>query len=439
MHALAASDVVNAGKVPPADAWVRRTFGAEEAVTQTVVESALSQVKDQFTRGSDGTYVLKGWPRARRMECQIGGAAFERDERLKGDGGAGDGGSPGVAAGKRHSPRTSDACRRSETPVRSGPSGDATDARGEQTGERAGDTAEARGVAPLTAGTKRDAPERVLSALASPQPKKKHKMAPAPGQAPKPASPPKPTSPPKPKSQSPKSKPMKTPPPKPRLPPKKAKPPSPTPSPTPSPEPDVNPGDVNSKVKFVGAPRRGSVYRNRTYYNGFEVITNKRGVVRKHTYKVSDCVFALPGSEEEDMYIAQIDGIFEDEDGQWVECIWLERSKDVEAFVGKRAWKEYKDKLLPGEVFLCTTVNTNPIQSIEGPAKVLTEEQFKAGPKAGKKLEGKEEVFVCRKAMILSLTSRKKPTGSFAPVEFEKGRGFCVLQPPPKHAGKSRK
>jgi hypothetical protein len=50
------------------------------------------------------------------------------------------------------------------------------------------------------------------------------------------------------------------------------------------------------------------LYVNRTYYHGFNTKTNKNGVEHTASYKVGDHVFALPGSEEEDMYIAQIDG-----------------------------------------------------------------------------------------------------------------------------------
>ena len=44
--------------------------------------------------------------------------------------------------------------------------------------------------------------------------------------------------------------------------------------------------------------------------------------------------------------------------------------------MGARAWKDVKGKVLPSEVFLCTTVNTNPIQSIEGHATILSFEQY---------------------------------------------------------------
>lgn len=156
---------------------------------------------------------------------------------------------------------------------------------------------------------------------------------------------------------------------------------------------------------------------------------------RRASYKVGDHVFALPGSEEEDMYIAQIDGIFEDEDGEFVDCIWLERSKDVEGMVGARAWKEIKGKVLPGEVFLCTTINTNPIQSIEGHANILTLERYEA-ERRGKRAaaaEDEKETFVCRRALILnSHVGKKKQLGSFTPVVFDEKRGFFIPPPPPK-------
>ena len=99
------------------------------------------------------------------------------------------------------------------------------------------------------------------------------------------------------------------------------------------------------------------------------------------------------------------------------------------------------------KVFLCTTVNTNPIQSIEGHAKIMSLEEYEAqsskkkqggGSAAGGKGEkGLDEVFVCRRALILKQTGRKKTSGaSFAPVRRDEKRGFVVPEPPPKHKGR---
>jgi hypothetical protein len=81
--------------------------------------------------------------------------------------------------------------------------------------------------------------------------------------------------------------------------------------------------------------------------------------------------------------------------------------KPVSKFAFKSSLYRYiEGKLLPGEVFLCTTVNTNPIQSIEGHATILTLEEFEAerkrsaaekkGGKKGKAAGSDKELFVCR-------------------------------------------
>ena len=89
---------------------------------------------------------------------------------------------------------------------------------------------------------------------------------------------------------------------------------------------------------------------NRTYYDGF--------TMRDVSYKSGDHIYCLPGDVGEEMYLAQIDSIFEDNDGQWVDCIWLERADDVKAMVGPVAMKNLASSggVKPGEVFLCTTV-----------------------------------------------------------------------------------
>ena len=83
------------------------------------------------------------------------------------------------------------------------------------------------------------------------------------------------------------------------------------------------------------------------------------------------------------MYLAQIDSVFEDQGGQWVDCVWLERAKDVKTWVGSKAWRDVD--ALPNEVFLTLTVNTNAIQSIEGAARVMTEAEHKANAKKREK------------------------------------------------------
>ena len=106
-NGVAAADVVAACAVPPADAWIRRTFGDGVAITPAMVETALRAAKDHFSRGKDALYHLSGWPLPRRAQCAVG-ASFVTDDRLgvtpttptkEGGGGGGGGGTGGKPAG----------------------------------------------------------------------------------------------------------------------------------------------------------------------------------------------------------------------------------------------------------------------------------------------------------------------------------------------------
>jgi len=106
-NGVAAADVVAACAVPPADAWIRRTFGDGVAITPAMVETALRAAKDHFSRGKDARYHLAGWPLPRRAQCAVG-ASFVTDDRLgvtpttptkEGGGGGGGGGTGGKPAG----------------------------------------------------------------------------------------------------------------------------------------------------------------------------------------------------------------------------------------------------------------------------------------------------------------------------------------------------
>ena len=343
-----AADVVKAGQVPPANAWVRRAFGDGVEVNVDMVDAALRQAKEHFTRSKEGQYNMRGWPLARRLESRIG-ADWVPDERL-----------PGAKA----------------------------KAKAKQVKRNL-----------IAAGKEVAAARR--------PPKKSRASAPDPDPAP-------------------------------------AR--SPTVAPTAAvaaaaPESDVDPGNVESNIRFVGNPRKGDVYRHRTYYDGFDVVTRKGGTSISASYRCGDTVYCLPGSEDEDMYLAQIDSVFEDQGGQWVDCVWLERAKDVKTWVGTKVWRDVD--ALPKEVFLTLTVNTNAIQSIEGAARVMTEAEHKANAKKREKDRESGEYFVCRKALVVAPGGKKAKSGAgggpFADVEFVKGQGFRVPPPPPKQGRKGKR
>ena len=144
-------------------------------------------------------------------------------------------------------------------------------------------------------------------------------------------------------------------------------------------------------------------------------------------------MYAMPGDPSEDMYLAQIDSVFADDSGQYVDCVWLERAGDVKNMVDGGTWKEMK--CAPNEVFLCTTVNANPIQSIEGKATILSPEEFKAADHKKHEKDG-ENVFVCRRALVVKASKKKgakKGTHmSFPEVRTVSGKGFQVVGLGPK-------
>ena len=134
--------------------------------------------------------------------------------------------------------------------------------------------------------------------------------------------------------------------------------------------------------------------------------------------------------------------MFEDRDGQFVGCVWLERAKDVATEIGPRAYKDCDFK--PHDVLLCTNVNSNPIQSIEGKVDILTEEAYDAAVKATKDSGGGggfvRETFRCRRALVARGKKKHASGGNVVPVLFEPGRGFRPKDPPAKgKAGRKKK
>jgi hypothetical protein len=98
-------------------------------------------------------------------------------------------------------------------------------------------------------------------------------------------------------------------------------------------------------------------------------------------------------------------------------------------------------KCYPNEVFLCTTVNANPIQSIEGPAKIIAPDEWR---RLQKKIEdGGDPVFVCRRALVVKASSKKRGAKkgsnmSFPEARHEEGKGFQVVGLGPKKPAKGK-
>ena len=197
----------------------------------------------------------------------------------------------------------------------------------------------------------------------------------------------------------------------------------------------VDPGDVASNVRFFGEARGSDVHRHRTYYDGFDVLTRKGSDVIEAKYVTGDLVYCLPGAEDEAMYLAQIESVFSDPSGQWVDCAWLERGSDLRALVkSDEVWREVD--ALDEEVFLTLAVNTNAVQTIEGKCRVVTEARWeRERAKAGKKTFGQtkkkkepeppqQETFVRRRAPSARPRGRRrKAVGQIADAWACGGRG----------------
>lgn len=87
----------------------------------------------------------------------------------------------------------------------------------------------------------------------------------------------------------------------------------------------------------------------RQYYNGFEKIIND-GTVQ--TFFLGSQVYLLPSSLHEQMYIAQIESIYEEHGKTYINCHWFERLNN-------------------NEVQLTCNSDDNPIECIEGLCNIL--------------------------------------------------------------------
>ena len=511
------SDVLNASSCAPADAWVARAFGEDVRLTAEMVETALSRAKDHFQRAKDGRFIMKGWPLARRLECRVNedwGAEWHPDPRLgitlrdlkpdrvplakrareapvSADGnpegreprevvdvlpGGGGGAAVRKALTEDAAPASKKRARTSSEKQR------ASEAAARESAAKRLERGEKVTARDETARGTKTAPSEKSAAESARGEKKSAARRASTNDTKKPA---------KPAGRGVDRKKTKT---------QRKKPTRGTEEeldetddddnvaetdvaskaekeriatgaaraassdkasgdalePVSRPASAVDPGDVASNVRFFGEARGSDVHRHRTYYDGFDVLTRKGSDLIEAKYVTGDLVYCLPGAEDEAMYIAQIESVFSDPSGQWVDCAWLERGSDLRALVkSDEVWREVD--ALDGEVFLTLAVNTNAVQTIEGKCRVVTEARWeRERAEAGKKTFGQtkkkkepteppqQETFVCRRALIGPPPGekKKKPSGKsadawakaavagmFAPVTFEEGVGFRAVLP----------
>ena len=103
------------------------------------------------------------------------------------------------------------------------------------------------------------------------------------------------------------------------------------------------------RTSVFGQLRINESSPGKKYYNGFEKIISD-GSIEK--YVLGDRVYLLPSSVYEEMYIAQIESIYEEYGKVYVHCHWFER-------------------LEKNEVRLTNISDINPIDCIEGKCIIL--------------------------------------------------------------------
>jgi hypothetical protein len=188
-------------------------------------------------------------------------------------------------------------------------------------------------------------------------------------------------------------------------------------------------------VSWIGEGKKDKVRRDRTFYDGF----SREGV----EYRTGDCVYCLPERTTEEMYVAQIQRCFEDEDeSMMIECCWFMTQAEVLAWGG-----ELPPGTHPNEIFLGTSVDVNPIAALEGIAPISTHADFIASnPSASSKTKEDERRLFARKCYVpahgydpKSKRQSKRKAGAFHPLHHVPGRGFVIQWPSSKKTKKGKR
>lgn len=198
-------------------------------------------------------------------------------------------------------------------------------------------------------------------------------------------------------------------------------------------------GDHLALVKWVGSGKKDGVRNDRTFYDGF----TRDGV----KYKRGDCIYCLPEHTSEDMYLAQIQRCFQDEDGSMMmECCWFMTQAEVRAWGGVLS-----PDTPPEEIFLGTSVDVNPIAALEGHVNILTHAEFvsSASTAAATAKDNSDPVDrprFARKCYVpthgynpKSKKSAHRKPGVFVHLRRDPSTGFVVQWPAEKSKSKSSK
>lgn len=192
-------------------------------------------------------------------------------------------------------------------------------------------------------------------------------------------------------------------------------------------------GNHLALISWVGEGKKDGVRQDRTFYEGF----TRDGV----EFKNGDCVYCLPERTNEDMYLAQIQRCFEDDDkSMMIECCWFMTQDEVRLWGG-----QLPADTAPEEIFLGTSVDVNPIAALEGKAPVFTYDAFENRLKQSNDGEADptDRHRFARRCYVPvhgfdpnSKNKAHRRPGTFHPLEYAPGRGFTVRWPEFKRKSK---
>lgn len=178
-------------------------------------------------------------------------------------------------------------------------------------------------------------------------------------------------------------------------------------------------GDHFAQVVWIGEriPQQSRLTSNRIYYEGFVKANVK--------YNVGDCIYLLPSSPSEPMYVAQIESCFEDNAGKWCECRWFSRAAELTG-LGKNSLP-YENFDKEREILLTHTVDKQPMTCIEGICLVFGSKKEADASKKTEEGGPNFEKLYCNWAYSVISTSSKKGKVrniDFTKVKASKGKGF---------------
>ena len=146
------------------------------------------------------------------------------------------------------------------------------------------------------------------------------------------------------------------------------------------------------RIKWIGKSIGNGIDREK-YYDGFRLDRDE--------YHVGDCVFVRMDDEEDDLWVAELESLWEDKyKEKWFEGRWFYSALNARAHSNygqgrngnNRNWT---DAISRHELYESDHVDENTIDCVEGKAKVITQQEFQTYNRS-KRNSQQEQTFFCK-------------------------------------------